>query len=65
MTDVKVHLFSYHNSLVLMIENAEVCVILADSTSVREAVNDTKHVISKTNEDVWMKLKSCRIHIKN
>jgi hypothetical protein len=65
MRDVKVHLFSYHNSLVLMIENAEVCVILADSASVREAVNDTKRVISKTNEHVWMKLKSCRIHIEN
>jgi hypothetical protein len=36
---------------------------LAIFTSVTEALNSTKHCISKSNREVWIKLASCVIHI--
>jgi hypothetical protein len=53
-----------YNSVVLRTENTEVCVMLAVSTSVVEALNGIEHCSSKTNRDIWMELIPYWIHIR-
>jgi hypothetical protein len=65
MTYVRGQSILSFNFNVLKTENAEVCVTLAIFTSVKKALNDTKHRISKTDGDNWIKLTPYAIHIRN